>query len=153
MSEQKNETLSLSALKEILADQAEQNAENLQTIIQELKKPTPLEQKKLDDFAKEQAALAEERKEAGTYQREKNAKDKEFREKICLHRGGKPDHSYAVFIPDDIGGYILCQKCQGVFRPEQQKVHFPKGYQGAAIFDTALFNRLWQQTPDQGVFA
>jgi len=145
MSEQKKEetvALTGAALKDIL-----------RTVIEETKKPSVLEQQKLDAEARELAARQEERKESGAAQREEQAQKKYYREKVCQHRGGKPDHSYAVFVHDDIGGYVLCQHCQGVVRPEQQRVHFPKNYQGAAIFDTALFNRLWQQTSDSGVFA
>jgi hypothetical protein len=79
-----------------------------------------------------------------------------FRKKTCLHEGGKPKHPHTVFVSDEIGGYVLCQACRAVIRPENQLVHFPKGFaekRQDVIFDTALFNKVFQATDASGVFA
>src|SRR5258708_1396001 len=56
-------SVSLSDLRSILEDQAAQNQENLHSLIQELRKPTVLEQKELDKQAKAIADANAERKD------------------------------------------------------------------------------------------
>lgn len=45
-------------------------------------------------------------------------------------------------------GYILCQKCQAIVRPGNP----PKGYKGNHIYNTVLFNQLFQKVPNQEIF-
>ena len=55
-------SVSMSELREILAQQSKENAAALKTVIEELKKPTAIEQKQLDAEAKKLLDANEERK-------------------------------------------------------------------------------------------
>ena len=66
-------------------------------------------------------------------------------QRVCTHKH-RDGHTHGVHIVDDIGGFVLCQKCQAVIRPGMA----PKGYTGTVIFDTDLFNRLFQETASNG---
>lgn len=133
--------------------------ELIKTIAAELRKPTELEQEELNehkakrDAEKERIAQAQrDRKEGALLVKQQIAK-REAEKKVCLHEGGTPVHQYAVFVHDPLGGYILCQRCQMVVRPSEQRGHYPQDYHGSVTFDTALFNRLFQRTSDSGIFA
>jgi hypothetical protein len=139
--------ISLRDLKEILAEQARQNAEQMKTVIEELKKPTLLEQKQLDAEAKAILEKNQERKEnaAGMLIKIEN---KRAVQRICSHKH-RTGQSHCVYIMEKTGpGYILCQKEQCKIRPEPA----PKNYNGDDIFDTALFNRLFQEMPSNEMF-
>jgi hypothetical protein len=59
-------------------------------------------------------------------------------------------------VSDDIGGYVLCQACRAVIRPASQLANFEKGFElkrKDVIFDTALFNKVFQLTDASGTFA
>lgn len=59
----------------------------------------------------------------------------------CSHE--HPDgKSHGVYVQErNSPGYILCQSCQAVIRPEPQ----PKDYKGSAIYNTAMFNKVFQK--------
>lgn len=140
-------TFTLSMLKEILAQQSKQQAEQLKTVIAELKKPTEIEQKKLDEEAKAILQRNEERKEnaAGMLQKIENAK---WVHKTCTHKH-RDGHSHCVLIHEkNTPGYILCQKEQCKIRPGVA----PKDYKETDIYDTELFNRLLQELPGNELF-
>ena len=147
MSEEKS--ISLSDLKQILADQARQNAEQLATVIQELKKPTVLEQQQLDREKAELLAKNEERKANAQGQKQILA-EKRAIQRICSHKHARTGDSHCVFIHERSGpGYLLCQKNQCIIRPGVQ----PKeNYNGTDIYDTALFNRILQEMPSNELF-
>lgn len=150
MSEQnKQETvnLSTSALKEILADQARQNAENLRTIVDELKKPTEIQQKELDRLDAEAKARQEERK-ANAGAQKQLIENKRFNQSVCSHKH-RHGNTHCVLVqvqhqPD----YILCQKNQCKIRPGKA----PEGYKGTDIYDTRLYNEIFQTLPGNEVF-
>jgi hypothetical protein len=67
----------------------------------------------------------------------------------CQHEGGIPKHTVVVFVADDNGGYILCQACRAVIRPESQLQFFPPQFQltrSDVIFNTKLFDLLSEKT-------
>jgi hypothetical protein len=140
-------------------------AADLQTIIStavaaavaEAKKPTELEQEELE-HKKELRDAEKLRVEADNQSRlETSAQQKqqlENRKRVqetCLHEGGKPTHSHAVFVHDPLGGYVLCQVCQATIRPTSQRAHF-KSANANAIFDDRLFQTLFQKTNTSGIF-
>ena len=146
--EEKNVGLSSKDLKEIISSA-------VSTAIAEAKKPTVLEQQELD----RQKARAEQelqtRRDSAEQIRQNMVNDA-FRKNTCLHEGGKPKHSHGVFVSDDLGGYVLCQVCRAVIRPESQLANFPKDFQQTrkdVIFNTQLFNKLFQATDASGLFA
>jgi len=77
------------------------------------------------------------------------AKNKRAMQKICTHKHRKSGDTHCVFIPDDLGGYILCQKCQATIRPGSEPAKNPMG----AIYDAALFNQLFQDCATNGMWS
>jgi hypothetical protein len=144
VNEEQGVVLTTDALKEIIA-----------TAIAAAKAPNVIEQA---EIAKQQKTIEQDnqtRLEASAQIKKKMEGDV-FRKRTCQLVGGKPKHPHTVFVSDDIGGYVLCQMCRAVIRPEGQLVHFPKDIQKTRldiIFDTQLFNKVFQNTDASGVFA
>jgi hypothetical protein len=144
--EKKNGSVSITAedLKEIIA-----------TAIAAAKAPNAIEQAQLDR-SKAKAEQDNQTRLETAAQVKQEMQNQAFHKQTCQHEGGKPKHPHTVFVSDEIGGYVLCQACRAVIRPENQLVHFPKDIQQKRldiIFNTALFNRVFQATDAQGVFA
>lgn len=119
------------------------------------KAPNEIEQQKLDQQKLKIEQDNQTRLESASQIRETMKQDA-FRKKACAHEGGKPSHAHTVFVSDDLGGYVLCQVCRAVIRPEAQLAHFPKDFQKTrsdVIFDTTLFNKVFQKTDASGLFA
>ena len=57
---------------------------------------------------------------------------------MCSHKHATGE-SHCVYIND--GNYMLCQKCQAKVRPGVAAT----GYKGSDIYNTDLFNRLFQE--------
>lgn len=147
MSEQKEAGISLAVLRELLAEQSRQNAEQMKIVIEELKKPTVLEQKKLDQEAKEILERNQDRKDnaAGML---KQIENKKFLQTTCSHKhrnGGS--HCVMVNVQNQ-PEYILCQLNQCKIRPGSA----PQGYEGTDIYSTQLFNELFQTLPSNELF-
>jgi len=111
---------------------AEQMKELMLAMAQELRKPplpTPEQQAAIDSdkqMRKEQAQLALARME------------NERRERLaCIHRR-KDGTNNAVYVPN--GHFMICQSCQAVIRPGTA----PEGDLGVDIYNTQLFNELFQ---------
>jgi hypothetical protein len=68
-------------------------------------------------------------------------------QKICTHKHKKGE-THCVFITDDLGGYIICQKCQAIIRPGVE----PAKNNVGAIYDTVLFNQLFQDCSSNGLW-
>lgn len=66
---------------------------------------------------------------------------------LCTHKHRRGD-THCVFVNDELGGYVLCQKCQAVIRPGVA----PQKNDSGVIFDTVLFNRLLQECTSNGFF-
>jgi hypothetical protein len=142
-----NNGISLAELKAILAEQAKENAAALKSVIEEMKKPTILEQKVLDAQAQETADRQKERKEnaAGIHTAEEN---KRAAQRACTHKHAN-GFSHCVLVTESQGpGYILCQLLQCKIRQGTA----PKDYTGGDIFDSVLFARLLQEMPSSAVF-
>jgi|SRR5882672_11641327 len=78
---------------------------------------------------------------------QKKANDRWFQEHGCSHEHSKQagGGTHCVHVRDndhlDSAGYIMCQLCQGRVRPDDAKW---KKLDPEAIFNTALFNKLFQ---------
>lgn len=144
-----NKSISIDVVKQMLAEQSRQNGEMLKSVIQELRKPTILEQHALDREAAELIARNEERKtnSQGILQQ---MRDKQVTQSICSHKH-RDGNSHCVFIMEKAPspGYILCQKNQCKVRPGLAPSQNPDI---GAIYDTGLFNRLFQELPSQEMF-
>ena len=87
------------------------------------------------------------RKETAQAVIEKKKNDRWFQEHGCSHehskQAGGGTHCVHVHDNDHPGsaGYIICQLCQGRVRPDDPKW---RKLDPDAIFDTALFNKLFQ---------
>ena len=140
-------SVSMSELREILAAQAKQNAEALKTVIEELKKPTAIEQKQLDAEAKKLMEANEERKSnSGAILQQ--IENKRQMQRICTHKH-RDGNSHCVYVMEQRGpGYILCQKNQCIIRAGNP----PTNYKGNDIYSTDLFNRLFQELPSNELF-
>lgn len=147
MSEEKS--LSIDIVQQMMKEQARQNAEMLKEVIQELKKPTVLEQKEIDAEIQRIKFANEERKanSAGILQQ---MHDKQISQTICSHKH-RDGNSHCVFIYEKAPspGYILCQKNQCKIRPGEPP---REGPDSSAIYDTALFNQLFQELPTNEMF-
>lgn len=68
--------------------------------------------------------------------------------RTCTHKR-RDGSNRTVWVSEGLGseGYILCQKCQAVIRPGTA----PKDYKGTAIYDTVLYNTLFQTSSDAGI--
>jgi len=119
------------------------------------KAPNAIEQAQLDR-AQQKAEQDNQTRLETSAEIKKQMEADAFRKQTCQHEGGKPKHAHTVFVSDELGGYVLCQFCRAVIRPESQLVHFPKDIQkkrSDIIFNTALFNRVFQLTDASGTFA
>ena len=156
MSEEKS--ISMKELAELLAAQEKRNQENLKTIIQELRKPTVLEQQKLDEDERAKADNLIERRENGASQIHAIEQRRAW-QRTCSHKHNS-GHSHCVKVepsgPADTV-YILCQNCQVKIRPGVPPVYKdkrgnPVEYKGDDIYDTGLFNRTLQEMPSSELF-
>jgi hypothetical protein len=104
------------------------------TAIQESKKPAPPTKAEIANLEQEQQLRLETAKNVLA-----QMDTKKFEQRSCSHRHATGE-SHGVYIND--GNYVLCQKCQAKVRPfvavESQK-------DKTAIYDTDLFNRLFQE--------
>jgi hypothetical protein len=109
----------------------------IKTIMEEARKPLPPTEKELAKMAEEQALRAQQ----GALVR-LNAQNRKNHQRLCSHlrRDGS---TRAVFVQDDLGGYMLCQGCQDRIRPEladaQRKLDAPN-----TNYNSDMFNRLFQ---------
>ena len=126
-------------------------AQDLKGIIAETvkaaKAPNVIEQQKLDQEEKARELAQEQRKNLS----ESVLADKENKrvvQHICSHEHKSGD-SHCVYIMEKVGpGYLLCQKNQCKIRPGAP----PKNYKGDDIYDTDLFNRIFQKLPSNEMF-
>jgi hypothetical protein len=124
------------------------NAELLKELIQELKKPAPP--------TEEELATREEKKRKVQQEQEKRRRmatkhasileAKKMQQKTCTHlrRDGT---SRAVYVKH--GNYLICQKCNVLIRPTEDQKNKSNIN---TIYDTNLFNRLFQMSVTSNVF-
>jgi len=128
MSESKNSTpiaLTPEALQQMIAAA-------VTAAVQEAKKPAPPTARELAEIQQSQEIRQETAQNVLA-----QIESKKFEQQSCTHRHATGE-SHCVFIVD--GNYVLCQKCQGKIRPEDGKKA-----DKTAIYDTVLFNRLFQE--------
>lgn len=118
----------------------------------EMRKPTEIEQKLLDeDKASKKMAQAER------FENSKNVKaqmEARRREQLACTHAHADGHTHLVHVQENGrlaggAGYLHCQSCQAKIRPDNENV---KQLDPHAIFDTALFNRLYQTLPNREIF-
>lgn len=112
----------------------------LTAVVQEAKKPAPPTEAELKRQEEEQ----EQRQLAGEQQRDMIAQ-KKANQSVCSHTrpsalGGG---TRTIFIQDDLGGYMLCQKCHIRVRPALSE-DVRKRDAVDIVYDTRLFNELFQ---------
>lgn len=142
--------ISMKELQRILSEQAYQNAEQLKIVIQELRKPTILEQKALDAEAREIVAKNEERKSNAGAMLEKE-KQKRFSHITCSHKH-RDGNTHGVYVMEKAPspGYIHCQSCHANVRPGDK----PEANSDTnGVYDTNLFNRMFQELPTNELFS
>lgn len=111
--------------------------------IAESNKPKPPSERELAELKQAQ----EQRRETAEGVKQKKANDRHFQENICTHEhtkaAGGGTHAVHVRDNDHPGspGFILCQNCQGRFRPDTELF---RKLDPDAIFDTPRFNKLFQ---------
>ena len=111
-------------------------------IVSELRKPEPpTEQQQAQMKAAQEERLATSRAIL-----EKKRNDRWFQEKGCKHSHSGPfGGTHAVYVRDndvpESPGYVICQACQGRFRPDEPKM---RRLDPDAIFNTDTFNKLLQ---------
>jgi len=139
--------VSMDVVKELLAEQARQNAENIERIIKVIKEPTALEQKALDKQEREVREANESRRKTAEDVK-RGIENKKWLQSVCSHQHNDAAHgTHLVFVQEVRGpGYLLCQKHQCKIRPGVA----PTGYKGTDIYNTAEFNRLFQTLPGRG---
>jgi hypothetical protein len=141
-----SQVLSVEVVKEMMAAQAKQNAESLAEVIKAIKAPTMLEQKTLDREAREELAKNEGRKRTAQEVLQTIAGKKQA-QLICNHKH-KDGTTHLVHVQEPVGpGYLICQKRQCIIRPGKPMQN-RRG--DTAIYDTALFNQLFQTTNSKG---
>src|ERR1700733_1915872 len=81
---EKEQVVSLDVVKQLLAEQARQNAENLAEVIRAVKAPNVIEQQKLDQMQKEAAQkLADRKSQAASVLETINAR--KLTQQYCVH--------------------------------------------------------------------
>lgn len=143
---EKDTGISVSALKELLAENNRQNAENMRVIVEQMKKPTVLEQKELDAEAKKVLERNEERKANAAGQKMK-LENKRVNQRVCNHKHRLTGQSHCVeIIVQNQPTYLLCQKNQCKIFPGTA----PEGYTGTNIYDSRIFYEIAQTVNSNG---
>lgn len=137
------ETIALT--KEDLKEILKANQEALVEAIREIKKPTEMEQAKIDAEKLATEARQTERKTNSAAVLEQISNRRAI-QRMCSHEHPNGD-SHCVWVQEKRGpGYLICQKNQCIIRPGKA----PQGYQGNAIFDSDLFNKIFQKLNTSG---
>lgn len=127
-------------------------ASSVAAAIAEMKKPAPPTEAQLALIA--QAQANREANAAGVIAQIKNKRAVQM---ICSHEHKKKEGggTHCVWIRDEdprSNGYIYCQKCQAQVRPgEYDAKGLPHQRDRRAIYDTDLFNKLFQECGEQTI--
>lgn len=132
---EKNEKAAEQPLQLTAKDLKELISSAVSAAVAEAKKPV------VTDAEKAAIEQAQQDRKQTAQQKLDEINAKKFNQKVCQHEGGKPTHPHTVYVQDDWGGYILCQLCGIVVRPENSAAKTTN-----AVYDTALFNRLFQKS-------
>lgn len=133
-----------------MSETLELTPEMLQTLIStavtaavaEAKKPAPPTEAELAKEEQDRKDRADMAKSVW----EQKQRERDF-QKVCTHEHPAREQmlgkTHCVHVKEEnptSPGYILCQRCQARIRPES----FPRNIDPNAHYDTALFNRLFQ---------
>lgn len=129
-----------------------EDLEALKILAAEMRKPTEVEQAKIDEDASAKKAAMEERKENSANVKAQMVQ-KRNEQLTCSHQHAD-GHTHLAHVQENgkfasSAGYLLCQWCNAKVRPESAE---GKKLDPQAIFDTALFNRLYQTLPNKEIF-
>lgn len=121
--------------------------EILTAVVEIAKAPSVLEQRKL---TAQNAEIEQAQRERQTLAQSmlEEIENKKNIQRLCSHEHRNGD-THAVYVQEKSGpGYFICQKNQCKIRPGAA----PEGYKGGDIYDTALFNRLFQKSANNDIF-
>lgn len=134
-------TLTKDDLKAVL----KANSDTLIEVIRELKKPNEIEQARIDAEQRDIEAKQRERLDNAESVKAEIVNRRQMK-RICSHEHPNGD-THCVWVQEKTGaGYLLCQKNQCKIRPGAA----PAGFQGDDIFDSAMFNRIFQKLNTSG---
>lgn len=109
------------------------------------KAPNAVEQRKLDAEQKQIEQDQENRKKTSG-QVLQGIENNKWVKRTCSHEHKNGD-THCVYVQERVGpGYLLCQKNQCIIRPGTPSPN----YKGSVIYDTELFNKIFQKTPGSG---
>ena len=133
MSKEQTITLDVSKLQEIIAG-------TVAATIAEMRKPEPMMAQQKADIEQQQA----ERLATGQGVAEKKRNELWFQTHGCKRKhSGQMGGTHCVYVRDNdvppSPGFVLCQKCQGRFRPDEPVM---RKLDPIAIFDSQKFNEL-----------
>jgi DNA mismatch repair ATPase MutL len=110
----------------------------------------PTEKEKRELAAEEKKILQDNQNRARTAESiTQGIQNKKYAQSVCNHAHKNGD-THCVYVHEKgTAGYLICQKLQCKIRPS-----VPKEQQTDrdAIYDTALFNQLFQKLPDNELF-
>jgi hypothetical protein len=112
------------------------------------KTPSIIEQQQIDERKKE---IEERQKDRLNTAKEhiEAIKSRRWVHENCSHEHKNGD-THCVWIQEKSGpGYLICQKNQCIIRPGQM----PADYKGTAVFNTELFNSIFQKLPSGELFS
>lgn len=122
-------------------------AELIAAAVTAAKAPNVVEQKKLDREQKQIEEDQAQRLAVSAGVRE------EIKQKHWTHLNHAHEHkngqSKCGFVQDKMGGYIICLGCQAKIRPDMPAA---QRLDHDAIYDTPLFNKLFQKLPTNELF-
>jgi hypothetical protein len=147
-------------MKQMAKEQEQQgiqmSAETLQQLITSAvtaavaaaKAPTEIEQRKLDAEKKEIDEQQKHRLQTADQQRAA-VKQRRWVHENCTHEHKNGD-THCVYVAEKQGaGFLICQAQQCIIRPGDA----PAGYQGTDVYNTALFNKIFQKLPTGELFS
>lgn len=139
-------------LKQIAEMNAQVISQAIAAAIAESRKPLPPTEKELQEIEVAQQARAANA--AGVIASMANERAVQM---ICAHEHTRREGggTHGVFVREEdprSPGYIYCQKCEATIRPgAYDKAGLPYQRDTRAIYDTALFNKMFQECAEQSV--
>jgi hypothetical protein len=122
-------------------------AELIAAAVTAAKAPNSIEQKNLD---REQKQIEEDQKQRLAVAA---SVKEEMKQRLWTHLNHSHEHkngqSKCTYVQDKLGGYVICLGCQAKIRPDMPK---EQRLDHNAIYDTGLFNKLFQKLPTNELF-
>jgi len=138
-------TLTKNDLKEIVSAAVAASQASVVEAIRELRKPSELEQARIDAETRDMKAKNDERLTNAASVRA-TMETKRAIHRACTHEHPNGD-SHCTWVQEKAGpGYLICQKNQCIIRPGQP----PANYNGDDIYDSPMFSRIFQKLNTSG---